>query len=259
LAGFYMGFPREVTDPKYALPELPFEPGSIVTEDMVGFPNNRQVERLLYKQGKLRLDPTPPVPEPEPVQPPKRIRGPSLDSVADIRRQAKRLYLRTVPPGDDLLDPETLRMAISLLALIKSTLPEPRETAGKPQQEASPGKLQGPPESAKPPQAAKAPRSPKVPQPAPRLARATQSVRSPQPVQQAKEAVQSAPVAHPAPPQRAQASQPALQAKRPAPHAQPSQSPPLPQGAQGAQQPKEPEPPPFTPRPIPARFIVPKQ
>jgi hypothetical protein len=92
-----------------------------------------------------------------------RVRGPALETLADVRRQAKRLYaefLRLENESDVALD--ELRMAASLLTLIKSTIVEEqayaeRAAAAKRREQAEADPK--PPASKEPPQ----PLQPRIP------------------------------------------------------------------------------------------------
>jgi len=64
------------------------------------------------------------------MEPKTRVRGPALETLADVRRQAKRLYTEHVLGGDGSpLGADRLRVAITLLGLIKSTLLDEQERA----------------------------------------------------------------------------------------------------------------------------------
>lgn len=55
----------------------------------------------------------------------QRVRGPSLETLADVRRQARRLYAEFVYEREPTaMTEERLRVAITLLGLIKATLIE---------------------------------------------------------------------------------------------------------------------------------------
>jgi hypothetical protein len=64
------------------------------------------------------------------AEPKSRVRGPALETLADVRRQAKRLYAEHVLTADGTpLPTDRLRVAVALLALIKSTILEEQERA----------------------------------------------------------------------------------------------------------------------------------